>query len=140
MWYGRRQQSAHKLKPLYHTSTGHCDEEIATCWSRHSPNYTFYLFHRKDWVAHFPNRNLEAYSAMPLLVNPTHYVGDKGWFSDTEPPPEVLEQIRQRKKLEEEQEEEKRKKEKLHQEMVREQAMKRQVEKMKMKLKPKTEL
>ena len=40
---------------------------------------------RKDWAEHFPNSNLIAYSANPLLIFPTHYVGDKGHFSDTEP-------------------------------------------------------
>ena len=38
---------------------------------------------RSDWVEHFHNRNLRAYSAYPLLAYPTHYVGDKEWFSDT---------------------------------------------------------
>ena len=52
-------------------------------------------------------RNLNALSAYPVIVNPTHYVGDEGWFSDTEPPPEILAQIRERK--EEEEAEEKRK-------------------------------
>ena len=32
---------------------------------------------------HYPNQNLEVYSANPLLVYPTHYVGDDGWYSDT---------------------------------------------------------
>ena len=98
------------------------------------------VYSRADWVAHFPTRNLEAYSAHPLLVNPTHYVGDEGWFSDTEPPIDVLQQIRKRKLQQEKEEEEKTKKEKLHQESIKEQARKRQIEAMKMKLKPKTEL
>ena len=91
-------------------------------------------------MSHFPTRDLEAYSAQPLLVNPTHYVGDEGWFSDTEPPIEVLEKIRLRKAQQEKKEEEERKKEELHQATIKEQAMKRQIEAMKMKLKPKTEL
>ena len=35
---------------------------------------------------HFTDRNLVAFSAYPLLLYPTHYVGDEGYFSDTEPP------------------------------------------------------
>ena len=45
-------------------------------------NYCFFLI-SDDWVKYFPNRNLHAYSAEPLLIFPTHYVGDKEWFSDT---------------------------------------------------------
>ena len=32
----------------------------------------------------FPNRNLVGLSAEPLLMYPTHYVGDQGYISDTE--------------------------------------------------------
>ncbi len=32
----------------------------------------------------FPVRDLVALSAHPLLVYPTHYVGEQGYFSDTE--------------------------------------------------------
>lgn len=79
---------------------------------------------------HYPIQNLEVYSANPLLLNPTHYVGDAGWYSDTgqshtillfggaviscvlrslliEPPPEVLAKIRERKRQEEKEYEEK---------------------------------
>lgn len=97
---------------------------------------------RKDWAAHFPIRNLEVYSAYPLLINPTHYVGDQGWFSDTEPPKEVLEEIRQRK-IRQEKEEAAKKMEKAvesHQVKVKEESLKRQIEAMREKLKPKTEL
>ena len=38
---------------------------------------------RKEWAKHYPNQNLEVYSANPLLLFPTHYVGDAEWFSDT---------------------------------------------------------
>lgn len=38
---------------------------------------------RQDWADHFHPRNLKAFSASPLLVYPTHYVGDAGWYSDT---------------------------------------------------------
>lgn len=34
--------------------------------------------------AYFPERNLIALSADPLLLHPTHYVGQKGYISDTE--------------------------------------------------------
>ena len=51
--------------------------------------------------AHFPVRDLNVLSAYPVIVNPTHYVGDKGWFSDTELSPEILVQTRERKKREE---------------------------------------
>jgi collagen beta-1,O-galactosyltransferase len=39
----------------------------------------------KNWAKFYPTKNLIAYSANPLLIFPTHYVGDKGHFSDTEP-------------------------------------------------------
>ena len=40
-------------------------------------------FTRQSWADHFNPRNLNAFSAHPLLVYPTHYVGDAGWYSDT---------------------------------------------------------
>lgn len=41
--------------------------------------------HPDDWlVKRFPNRNLVGLSAEPLLLYPTHYVGDDGYISDTE--------------------------------------------------------
>ena len=83
-------------------------------------------------------RNLNALSAYPVIVNPTHYVGDEGWFSDTEPPPEILAQIRETK--EEVAAEEKRKllEEKAR---VKEEAINRQIQAMRQKLKTtKTEL
>ena len=85
-------------------------------------------------------RNHNALSAYPVIVNPTHYVGDEGWFSDTESPPDILAQIRERKK---EEAEEKRKlmEEKTHQERVKEDAINRQIQAMRQKLKAtKTEL
>ena len=76
-------------------------------------------------------RNLNALSAYPVIVNPTHYVGDEGWFSDTEPPPE-------RKKKEEAEE---LMEERTHQERVKEEALNRQIQVMRQKLKTtKTEL
>lgn len=38
----------------------------------------------ESWKAAFPNRNLVAWSAAPLLLFPTHYTGEDGYFSDTE--------------------------------------------------------
>lgn len=32
----------------------------------------------------FAKRDLKAFSAMPLLVHPTHYTGEVGYVSDTE--------------------------------------------------------
>ncbi|KAJ7317595.1 hypothetical protein JRQ81_003757 [Phrynocephalus forsythii] len=37
-----------------------------------------------EYMEHFNNRNLLAFSAEPLLVYPTHYTGDDGYISDTE--------------------------------------------------------
>lgn len=46
-----------------------------------------------EWANHFYPRNLVAMTAEPLLLYPTHYVGDEGYFSDTETtgliPPEL---------------------------------------------------
>ncbi|KAJ9584833.1 hypothetical protein L9F63_020830, partial [Diploptera punctata] len=36
------------------------------------------------WKGYFPQRNLVALSAAPLLLYPTHYTGEKGYVSDTE--------------------------------------------------------
>ncbi|KAL5484486.1 hypothetical protein EMCRGX_G020997 [Ephydatia muelleri] len=68
------------------------DEYFPIMYNRHA---------EQSWADHFNPRNLNAFSAHPLLVYPTHYVGDAGWYSDTEPPPEVLEVIRKKKALEE---------------------------------------
>ncbi|CAH0745873.1 unnamed protein product [Diatraea saccharalis] len=51
------------------------DEFLPIMFDQH-PNAT--------WKAHFPNRNLIALSASPLLVHPTHYTGQDGYVSDTE--------------------------------------------------------
>ena len=101
---------------------------------------TIVCIYREEWAAHFPVRDLNALSAYPVIVNPTHYVGDEGWFSDTEPPPEVLAQIRERKKREEAEEKRKLMEKKAHQDKVKDEALKRQIELMRAKLKPKTEL
>ncbi|GCC35546.1 hypothetical protein chiPu_0014031 [Chiloscyllium punctatum] len=37
-----------------------------------------------EYMDHFENRNLRAFSAEPLLIYPTHYTGDPGYVSDTE--------------------------------------------------------
>ncbi|XP_003390895.3 PREDICTED: glycosyltransferase 25 family member-like [Amphimedon queenslandica] len=67
-----------------------------------------------DWVHYYENttRDLRVYSTYPLLVYPTHFAGDKGWYSDTEPPIEVLQEIHKRKLKEEEEEAAKKEKEK----------------------------
>jgi collagen beta-1,O-galactosyltransferase len=39
---------------------------------------------RDTWKGYFPQRDLVALSAAPLLVFPTHYTGEKGYVSDTE--------------------------------------------------------
>ena len=76
----------------------------------------------------------------PVIVNPTHYVGDEGWFSDTEPPPKILAQIRERKKREEAEEQKKLMEKKAHQDEVKDEAMKRQIESVREKLKSRKEL
>ena len=91
---------------------------------------------RTDWADSYPVHNLLAYSAHPLLINPTHFAGDPEWFSDTEPPMEILEQIRQKKVRDEAkfmEEEERREK-------IKQEARQRQIQAMKDKLKPKVEL
>ena len=42
-----------------------------------------------EWLSAFEPRNLNAYSAEPLLVYPTQYIGDPGYISDTEDAPPV---------------------------------------------------
>lgn len=37
-----------------------------------------------QYKAHFWPRDLQAFSAQPLLASPTHYAGDAEWLSDTE--------------------------------------------------------
>ena len=39
---------------------------------------------RKGWAAQYEVRNLKALSAAPYVLFPTHYIGDEGYFSDTE--------------------------------------------------------
>ena len=87
--------------------------------------------------AHLPVRDLNALSAYPVIVNPTHNVGDKGWFSYKEPPPGILAQIREREKREEAEE---LKEKKAHQNKVKDEAMKRQIELVREKHKSITEL
>ncbi|XP_065188003.1 procollagen galactosyltransferase 1-like [Sycon ciliatum] len=40
---------------------------------------------RDNWKLKYSIRDLVAFSVHPLLIYPTHYVGDEGYFSDTEP-------------------------------------------------------
>uniref|UniRef100_A0A7N9B1H9 Cerebral endothelial cell adhesion molecule n=1 Tax=Mastacembelus armatus TaxID=205130 RepID=A0A7N9B1H9_9TELE len=51
------------------------DEFLPIMYDKH-PN--------EEYKSHFPNRNLQAFSAHPLLVQPCHYAGDPQWVSDTE--------------------------------------------------------
>lgn len=39
---------------------------------------------RSQWKERFSPRNLVTMSAQPLLVEPTHYTGEPGYFTDTE--------------------------------------------------------
>ncbi len=56
------------------------DEYLPIMYDRH-PNET--------WKSSFPLRDLKALSAAPLLVHPTHYTGEEGYFSDTEDTPTI---------------------------------------------------
>jgi len=52
-----------------------------------------------EWSSHFYPRNLVAMTAEPLLLYPTHYVGDKGYFSDTETTGLIPPDLQQAEKL-----------------------------------------
>uniref|UniRef100_A0A3Q3AV41 Cerebral endothelial cell adhesion molecule n=1 Tax=Kryptolebias marmoratus TaxID=37003 RepID=A0A3Q3AV41_KRYMA len=74
--YAISQQGAHKLlnaEPL--SKMLPVDEFLPIMYDKH-PN--------EDYKSHFANRNLQAFSARPLLVQPCHYAGDAQWVSDTE--------------------------------------------------------
>ncbi|KAK3739374.1 hypothetical protein QZH41_015762, partial [Actinostola sp. cb2023] len=60
----------------------------------HSPIFIY----SKEWSSHFEPRNLVAMTAEPLLLYPTHYIGDKGYFSDTETLAFVPDEVVQDKK------------------------------------------
>jgi collagen beta-1,O-galactosyltransferase len=51
------------------------DEFLPIMFDKH-PNAT--------WKSFYPERNLQAWSAAPLLLFPTHYTGEEGYISDTE--------------------------------------------------------
>lgn len=57
------------------------DEFLPVMFNQH-PNDTFSEIYK--------NRNLVAWSAQPLLLFPTHYTGDEGYFSDTEDSDEIV--------------------------------------------------
>lgn len=42
------------------------------------------LVNSENYKSHYPNRNLQAFSTRPLLVQPAQYAGDPKWVSDTE--------------------------------------------------------
>uniref|UniRef100_A0A8C9U731 Cerebral endothelial cell adhesion molecule n=1 Tax=Scleropages formosus TaxID=113540 RepID=A0A8C9U731_SCLFO len=74
--YAISQQGAQKLinaEPL--SKMLPVDEFLPIMYDKH-PN--------EKYKVHFPNRNLQAYSTHPLLVEPCHYAGDPEWVSDTE--------------------------------------------------------
>ncbi|XP_063139557.1 probable inactive glycosyltransferase 25 family member 3 isoform X3 [Rattus norvegicus] len=60
-------QPLHRMLPV--------DEFLPVMFDRH-PN--------DQYKAHFWPRDLQAFSARPLLASPTHYAGDTEWLSDTE--------------------------------------------------------
>ncbi|KFB49662.1 Glycosyltransferase 25 family member [Anopheles sinensis] len=62
-----RENPLQKLLPV--------DEYIPIMFGNH-PN--------ESWAGHFHGRTLNAWSAAPLLLYPTHYTGDEGYISDTE--------------------------------------------------------
>nr|XP_013817347.1 PREDICTED: procollagen galactosyltransferase 1 [Apteryx mantelli mantelli] len=69
-------QGAHKLlaaEPL--SKMLPVDEFLPVMFDKHPVS---------DYMKHFENRNLLAFSVEPLLVYPTHYTGDDGYISDTE--------------------------------------------------------
>ncbi|KAI1280848.1 Glycosyltransferase 25 family member [Halotydeus destructor] len=45
---------------------------------------------RDEWKKFFPVRNLKALSFQPVLITPTHYVGDDNYISDTEKSSNIL--------------------------------------------------
>uniref|UniRef100_A0A671WZ53 Cerebral endothelial cell adhesion molecule n=1 Tax=Sparus aurata TaxID=8175 RepID=A0A671WZ53_SPAAU len=74
--YAISQQGAQKLlnaEPL--SKMLPVDEFLPIMYDKH-PN--------EAYKSHFPNRNLQAFSTRPLLVQPCHYAGDPQWVSDTE--------------------------------------------------------
>uniref|UniRef100_A0A8B9KRQ1 Collagen beta(1-O)galactosyltransferase 2 n=2 Tax=Astyanax mexicanus TaxID=7994 RepID=A0A8B9KRQ1_ASTMX len=60
-------QSFHKMLPV--------DEFLPIMFNKH-PNAAY--------MTHFEPRDLLAFSVEPLLIYPTHYTGEPGYFSDTE--------------------------------------------------------
>lgn len=44
----------------------------------------FIFIYREEYLAHFNQRDLLAFSVEPLLLYPTHYTGEPGYSSDTE--------------------------------------------------------
>ncbi|XP_067309262.1 procollagen galactosyltransferase 2 [Pseudorasbora parva] len=51
------------------------DEFLPVMFNKH-PN--------EEYMSHFKARDLKAFSVEPLLLFPTHYTGESGYFSDTE--------------------------------------------------------
>lgn len=44
---------------------------------------------REKWKANFPVRDLNVFSAEPLLIYPARYLFEEGYVSDTEDSPQV---------------------------------------------------
>ncbi|KAG1708447.1 Procollagen galactosyltransferase 2 [Nymphon striatum] len=51
------------------------DEYLPIMYNRHP---------RLEWMSQFEKRDLKAYGIYPTLVEPTHYIGDPGYITDTE--------------------------------------------------------
>jgi len=51
--------------------------------------FSIVLYFRENWKRQFFPRDLVALSAQPVLVEPTHYTGQPGYFTDTEDSPTI---------------------------------------------------
>lgn len=86
--YGLSNQGAKKLldgDPL--SKLVPVDEYLPILFDKHP---------QEHYKSHFPRRDLNAFSAAPLLLYPLHYTGENGYISDTEDSiiiPENLQQI-----------------------------------------------
>ena len=57
----------------------------------------YYCFTSAERV-HIFLSEISMHSDYSVIVNPTYYVGDESWLSDTKPSPAILAHIRERKK------------------------------------------
>lgn len=51
--------------------------------------FNYLSIFREKWKENFPVRDLQAFSADPLLIYPTRYLYEEGYVSDTEDSPPV---------------------------------------------------